>query len=124
MYEEAIKEAERRIEGPGENPENREIQRQNLAELRQAYLRSGAKGFWEQDLQHMKRRQAQGENVRPHRMAEIYANLGDKDQAFEWLEKVVAERGGEGYIKVDPAFDLLRDDIRFQELMRKAGFAG
>jgi TolB-like protein/Tfp pilus assembly protein PilF len=122
MYEEALTESERRIEGPGENPENREIQRQKFAELRQAYHRSGARGFWEQDLQHMKRQHAQGGNVRPHRMAEAYANLGDKDEAFVWLEKIVAERGGDGYIKVDPAFALLHDDRRFQELMRKSGF--
>ena len=71
----------------------------------------------------MRKRQALGENLRPHRMAEIYANLGDKDQAFAWLEKIVEERGGDGYIKVDPAFDGVRDDARFQELLRRAGFA-
>jgi hypothetical protein len=55
-------------------------------------------------------------------MSEIYANLGDKDQALEWLEKVIEERGGDGYIKVDPALDQLRDDPRFQELLRRVGF--
>ncbi len=122
MYEEAITEAEKRIAGLGGNPDNRATQVQNFAELREAYRRSGAKGFWEQDLKRFKQQQARGENVPPHRMAEIYANLGDKEQAFEWLEKVIEERGGDGYIKVDPAFDPLRDDLRFQELLRKVGF--
>ncbi|MEO6334829.1 MAG: tetratricopeptide repeat protein [Pyrinomonadaceae bacterium] len=123
MYEEAITEAEKRIEGPGENPENRKMQRQNLAELREAYKRSGAKGFWEQELSHMTQRQARGENPRPLRMAEIYSNLGDNDKALEWLETIFKERGGDGYLKVDPGLDRLRDDARFQELLRKAGFS-
>ncbi|MCA1622577.1 MAG: protein kinase [Acidobacteria bacterium] len=122
MYEEAITEAEKRIAGLGGNPDNRATQVQNFAELREAYRKAGAKGFWEQDLKHSKQRQARGENVQPHRMAEIYANLGDKEQAFEWFEKVIEDRGGDGYIKVDPAFDPLRDDPRFQELLEKVGF--
>ena len=66
--------------------------------------------------------QARGENLQPYRMVEIYSNLGDYDKAFEWLEKIVNERGGDGYFKVHPAFDRLRDDARFEELLRKAGF--
>ncbi len=122
MYEEAITEREKRIDGPGGNPDNRATQIQNFAELKAAYRKSGAKGFWEKRLEIQKQNQAQGGSDRPFVMAEIYANLGDKDQALEWLEKVIEERGGDGYIKVDPALDQLRDDPRFQELLRRVGF--
>jgi len=122
MYEEAITEREKRIDGPGGNPDNRATQIQNFAELKAAYKKSGARGFWEKRLEIQKQNQAQGGSDRPFVMSEIYANLGDKDQALEWLEKVIEERGGDGYIKVDPVLDPLRDDPRFQELLRKVGF--
>ena len=122
MYEEAITEAEKRIDRPGGNPDNRATQIQNIAGLKAAYKKSGARGFWEKRLEIQKQNQAQGGSDRPFVMSEIYANLGDKDQALEWLEKVIEERGGDGYIKVDPALDQLRDDPRFQELLRRVGF--
>jgi len=122
MYEQAITELEKRPQGAGQQAEVRERQRQYLAELKDAYKSSGEKGFWERELAHITLRQARGENVRPHRMAEIYSNLGDNDKAFEWLEAVVKERGGDGYLKVDPAYDPVRNDPRFQELLRKSGF--
>jgi tetratricopeptide (TPR) repeat protein len=50
----------------------------------------------------------------------IYAALGDKDKAIEWLEKAYAERGYYlTYAKVDPAFDPLRSDPRFTDLLRR-----
>ena len=122
MYDEAITEREKRLESVGGQSVDREMRRQNLAELRAAYKRSGAKGFWEQDLANMMLTQERGGSVRPVRMVEIYSNLGDNDKAFEWLERIVRERDGEGYLRVDPAFDRLRDDARFEELLRKAGF--
>ena len=53
----------------------------------------------------------------------IYVGLGEKDKAFEWLEKSYEERFvvGEGStdIKVDPVFDPLRSDPRFADLLRR-----
>ena len=55
--------------------------------------------------------------------AAIYAGLGDKDKAFEWLEKAYEERSiviGSGHpIKVDPVWDPLRSDPRFADLLRR-----
>ena len=54
--------------------------------------------------------------------ARIYAALGDKDKAFEWLEKSYEERSiGSAFasIKVDPIFDPLRSDPRFADLLRR-----
>jgi serine/threonine-protein kinase len=47
----------------------------------------------------------------------INAALGDRDAAFEWFERAVAERSGWiAYIKVDPRLEKLRDDARFHIL--------
>ena len=51
-----------------------------------------------------------------------YAALGDKEQAFQWLERSFQDRGWEiSYLKVDPAMDSLRSDPRFNELVRRVG---
>jgi tetratricopeptide (TPR) repeat protein len=53
-----------------------------------------------------------------------YANLGRKDLAFEWLEKAYEQRADlpdMTNIPVDPAFDVLRSDPRFDAFLRHAG---
>jgi TolB-like protein/DNA-binding winged helix-turn-helix (wHTH) protein/Tfp pilus assembly protein PilF len=53
----------------------------------------------------------------------IYVGLGDKNQAIAWLEKSYQERSDFLRVsKVDPLFDSLRDDARFQDLLRRIGF--
>jgi len=50
--------------------------------------------------------------------------LDDKDQAFAWLEKAFAERSaGLTFLKAEPMFDPIRSDPRFQDLLRRVGFA-
>jgi serine/threonine protein kinase len=54
--------------------------------------------------------------------ARIYAGLGEKDPAFEWLEKAYADRSinaGTIGIKLNPVYDALRSDPRFQDLLRR-----
>jgi len=52
----------------------------------------------------------------------VYAALGDKDRAFECLEKCYKERSNDmAYLKVDPAFDSLHSDPRFKALLKKIG---
>jgi len=60
--------------------------------------------------------------VPPYWMATLYIGLGEKDQAFRWLEKAYEERsGGLIWLGVDPRMDSLRSDPRFAALMRRAG---
>jgi serine/threonine protein kinase/Tol biopolymer transport system component/Tfp pilus assembly protein PilF len=55
-------------------------------------------------------------------IALIYAGLGEHDQAFECLEKGYAWHDGMMiHVNVEPGFDSLRSDPRFQELVRKMG---
>jgi serine/threonine-protein kinase len=60
--------------------------------------------------------------VSPHLTAQVYAALGDKDQAFEWLEEAYREHsGGLVSLKVDPIWDTISDDPRFVLLLKKVG---
>ncbi len=60
--------------------------------------------------------------VPPYNVAMIYAALGDKDQTMAALEKAYEERSWYVVLlQVDPKFDNLRSDSRFQELVRRVG---
>ncbi|HYP29873.1 MAG TPA: protein kinase [Blastocatellia bacterium] len=65
---------------------------------------------------------AKRQYVPPYMMAIIHTGLGDKEQAFEWLNKVYEERSYFViWLNVDPIFDPLRGDPRFQDLLRRVG---
>ena len=58
--------------------------------------------------------------VSPVRIARIYVGLGDRERAFEWLEKGYAGRSDHlTQLKTDPTFDSLRSDPRFADLLRR-----
>jgi eukaryotic-like serine/threonine-protein kinase len=60
--------------------------------------------------------------VSPIGFAVNYAKLGDKDQAFAWLEKAYADRSPwMMLLKQDPDFDNLRSDPRFGVLLKRVG---
>jgi eukaryotic-like serine/threonine-protein kinase len=51
-----------------------------------------------------------------------YAALGDKDQAFQWLERTLQDRSWEiTFLKVDPNLDSLHSDPRFSDLVKRVG---
>jgi hypothetical protein len=53
-------------------------------------------------------------------IAIIYVGLGEKDQAFEWLEKAYQERNPNLVnLKVQPIFDPIRSDPRFANLVQR-----
>jgi TolB-like protein/DNA-binding winged helix-turn-helix (wHTH) protein/Flp pilus assembly protein TadD len=55
-------------------------------------------------------------------IAGVYAALGDKDQAFKWLQQGYAERDDYMiYLRTEPWGDSLRADPRYQRLLERIG---
>ena len=62
------------------------------------------------------------EYVSSYGIAEIYAGLGDKENCLAWLQRAYKERASElVFLGIEGAFDSLRDDVRFQDLVKKVG---
>ena len=60
--------------------------------------------------------------VSPQWMAVAYTGMGERDQAFKWLDRIFEERAqGALTIKASPVWDSLRSDPRFPALLRRAG---
>ena len=77
----------------------------------------GAEGYWRWNLDYLKEKSKQA-YVSPRSIAAIHGQLGEMDQAFEWLERAYEERDGIlVYLNTAPFFDSLRDDPRFQDLL-------
>ncbi len=61
--------------------------------------------------------------VLPMHIAALYAHAGRKDRALDWLEKAYQERDPlMVYLNVEPTWDSLRSDPRFQDLLRRMNF--
>ncbi len=65
---------------------------------------------------------ARERRVSAYDFAVVHAGLGETEAAVTWLEKAYAERAtGVRWVKVDPIFDPLRGEPRFQVLLRSVG---
>jgi serine/threonine protein kinase/tetratricopeptide (TPR) repeat protein len=65
---------------------------------------------------------AQREAVQPGSIAIVSAALGEREQALDWLEKAYSQHSSMmTWLKTDPRFDSIRQEPRFQELMRRVG---
>jgi TolB-like protein len=57
-----------------------------------------------------------------YQIAAVYAWEGDKDRAFQWLDRAYRQRdGGLTHVKADPILASLRGDPRYAALLRKMG---
>jgi DNA-binding winged helix-turn-helix (wHTH) protein/TolB-like protein/Tfp pilus assembly protein PilF len=92
------------------------------AALRGAYAASGWKGFWRKAID-LKKARTKQMNVDLYSLAESYARLGDKDQAFAWLEKAYEQndRSLLIWLNCDPFWDDLRADPRYADLVQRMG---
>jgi TolB-like protein/Flp pilus assembly protein TadD len=91
--------------------------------LRAAYSQRGLAGYW-RTLRELLLAIRPVDVHRSYHLAEINAFLGDKDEAFRWLDKAYHERSGHmPWIKVTPSLDALRPDPRFAALLRRMGLA-
>ena len=65
---------------------------------------------------------SQRQAVDPCVVALAYAGLRNKDQTLVWLEKGYAQHSNElTTLKVNPGYDFLRGDRRFNDLLRRVG---
>jgi DNA-binding winged helix-turn-helix (wHTH) protein/TolB-like protein len=89
------------------------------AEMRKAFNAGGWRGFLQKQVEFMESRPRR-DRIDPYSFASLYVRLGRKEEAFVWLEKAF-ERGDPALIqlKIDPIYDVLRDDPRYARLLRR-----
>jgi TolB-like protein/Tfp pilus assembly protein PilF len=120
MFEDATREYDKGLILSGDDPGK---VAEDSRKILNGYKASGARGYWQLVLEYFKEERPSGKRSHRVDMAITYARLGERDEAFAWIEKAleVGEGGGMG-LKVSPAWDNLRGDPRFQELLRRVGF--
>ena len=92
------------------------------AGLAHAYIATGKRAEAEKILSDLLG-QSREKYVSPYMIATIYAGLGNKEKAFDFLEKAYQERSPDipYFLKADLRIDNLRSDPRFQDLLRRVG---
>lgn len=61
--------------------------------------------------------------VPPSHIALLYNALGEREQTFMWLERAIEVGDAKlTFLKVEPKWNNLRGDPKFQDLMRRVGF--
>ncbi|MGH9902703.1 MAG: TPR end-of-group domain-containing protein, partial [Pyrinomonadaceae bacterium] len=94
---------------------------EETAALREAAATTSARVYWQKRLE-QEVEESRREPSTSFDMAEILAQLGEKDEAFQWLERTYEERYHMMmYLKVAPKLDPLRSDPRFADLLRRIG---
>jgi TolB-like protein/Tfp pilus assembly protein PilF len=120
MFEEAVSEHKKHSVLQGISPEAAE---EEAAALREGYRKSGVNGYWRKQIEIYEKRQASHPDVWPPLsvVASFYAQLGENDQAFAFLEKAYQQRETDVIYLNSPIYDPIRSDPRFQDLMRRIG---
>ena len=89
--------------------------------LARAYLKSGNMGKAQKITEDL-RELSKTRHVSAYEMALAYIGLDDKQRAFDWLQKAYEDGSlRPDFMRVDPAYDNLRSDPRFQDLLRRVG---
>lgn len=90
-----------------------------LACLGHAYALSGMKDEAQEIIGELNRLSTRC-YVSPANIALIYTGLGERDQAFQWLEKAYEDRSWWlVFLKTDPRFDSIRSDPRLADLLQR-----
>ena len=94
-----------------DQPDNEAIE-----SFRSAFAASGWRGVTMERIKHPELEGFTG----PFDIACLYASVGDKDKAFQYLEKAYQERNYRiSVLQVEPQLDPLRDDPRYADLVRR-----
>ena len=94
-----------------------------IAGLAHAYVASGKRSEAEKILRELQTR-SKTDYVAPYMIGAIYAGLGNRDKAFEFLERAYKEKSPDVayFLKADLRIDSLRSDPRFQDLLHRMNF--
>ena len=116
MYKEAVEEHLKSKALSGDISENME-------KLKAAYVTSGSKGYYREELRQLKDTSTRG-YVLPKYFVLTELQLGNTEETLKWLEAAYKERTEPlAYLRVDPRFDSLRSDARFEDLLRRVNLA-
>ena len=92
-----------------------------IVQLKEAFAKSGEHGYWKRVLENY-RESAKSNYVPSVLVAEACMRVGEKECAFQWLEKGFEERDDLMInLNVDAVFDGIRSDPRYQDLVRRVG---
>jgi len=117
MFPEAIGEGERAVALSGENT-------WMLIDLARTYALAGKKTEMQNCLNRAAKVSPGGGLPDTGTTAEVYAALGEKDRAFQVIDSLYRRReGGLILLNVDPGFDGLKADPRFQQMAQRIGFS-
>ena len=117
LHEKAVAQLERAVEVSGQ-------ERALWPELAYVYARSGRTDDARQVVGEAEER-SRFEYVMPMLMAEVFATLGDHEEMFSWLERAYRERDQSlRAVGWHPAFEGVRSDPRFQDLLRRMNYPG
>lgn len=95
----------------------------SLGHLGNAYARAGQTDAARKSIAQLEE-QVRRNGVGRYEIALVYTGLGEKREAFKWLEDSYrAHDVGLVYLKVDPCLDPLRSDPHFDDLMKRIGFS-
>ena len=113
MYGEAIAELQKARVVTGSSPDS-------IGLLGYGYGMAGMKREARDALKELDQLSRHNRYVSPFCKVMVYIGLGEKDRAFEWLERAYEERIWHlGVLAADPMFDPLRSDPRFTDLVRR-----
>lgn len=116
MYSEAVAAFEKAVQLSGN--------REGRPALAHAYAKAGRTAVARSILAEMKINNG-GRYLASPMVARIHLGLGEIDEAFEWLRKGIEERSyWIVFLKMDPVYDEIRSDPRFQDLLRAVRLTG
>jgi DNA-binding winged helix-turn-helix (wHTH) protein/Flp pilus assembly protein TadD len=112
MHEQAVAEFIETLRLQNGSPEK-------ISALRQAYDSGGVKGYWLKWLQFREQRIKLG-GINPLNVAQVYALVGDMDNAFEQLQKACDDHSlPVAALRFGPTFEKLRSDQRYSAILKR-----
>ena len=104
--------------------ETQETAEGRMARLHRSAAQQSVQEYWRTSLEYELDYYRRGRSLAIS-VAGAYSRLGERDKAFEWLDKELVEgdRTGMTFLQENDAFIELKSDPRYQELLRRVGLS-